>query len=100
MIFPRVRDLKEGWTTRVCHFVAKYSYGIYLWHLFGLWISFNLLAPGTPYSRLALTVLTTLAAAIASYHLIEAPAIRLGKNFFAARRTVSENARSRGAATA
>jgi len=58
--------------------IAKYSYGIYLFHLPALWLAFYRLPLE---SRLAqsLVALATLATlAIGGYHLIEAPLIRRG----------------------
>jgi peptidoglycan/LPS O-acetylase OafA/YrhL len=63
---------------RATHTIAKYSYGIYLFHLPALWLAFYRLPLE---SRLAqsLVALATLATlAIGGYHLIEAPLIRSG----------------------
>jgi peptidoglycan/LPS O-acetylase OafA/YrhL len=63
---------------RATHAIAKYSYGIYLFHLPALWLAFYRLPLE---SRLAqsLVALATLATlAIGGYHLIEAPLIRRG----------------------
>jgi peptidoglycan/LPS O-acetylase OafA/YrhL len=63
---------------RVTHAVAKYSYGIYLFHLPALWLAFYRLPLESRLAQsvVALVVLATLA--IGGYHLIEAPMIRRG----------------------
>jgi peptidoglycan/LPS O-acetylase OafA/YrhL len=63
---------------RATHTIAKYSYGIYLFHLPALWLAFYA-APLESRLAQSLVALATLAIlAIGGYHLIEAPLIRSG----------------------
>jgi peptidoglycan/LPS O-acetylase OafA/YrhL len=39
-LIPNFRELTESWLTRACHVIAKYSYGIYLFHLPAIWVAF------------------------------------------------------------
>jgi peptidoglycan/LPS O-acetylase OafA/YrhL len=80
LIFPRVRDMEVNRITRVSHVVAKYSYGIYLFHLFALWLSFGAWAfSGSIAVRILLAVAIVAVTSFASFHLVEDPFIRAGK---------------------
>lgn len=80
-IFPRVLDMPKSWFSKLCYKVAQYSYGIYLTHLFALWISFTLLRPwlASPVLQIGATALLTATFSIVLFHLVENPFIRLGK---------------------
>jgi peptidoglycan/LPS O-acetylase OafA/YrhL len=59
--------------------VAKYSYGIYLFHTPCIWLAFGKgRALGTVASTFCLIALVAASSAL-SYHLIEDPLIRVGK---------------------
>lgn len=58
--------------------IAKYSYGIYLWHSFGMKLSFHYLVSHSGFVKVSGELAFTAAASIASYHLIEEPLIKLG----------------------
>ena len=80
-MFPHFKDLRPGWISSLCHEIARYSYGIYLTHLFALWIAFILLEKWLSSSILEtfMTVAITGVAAITLFHLVENPMIHLGK---------------------
>jgi peptidoglycan/LPS O-acetylase OafA/YrhL len=64
-----------------CRFVARYSYGLYVWHLILLApIASRLPAIGI-WPRAAVLTAVSLAAAIASYHLFEERFLRLKSLF-------------------
>ena len=73
--FARFREIGAHAFNRVTHQVARYSYGIYLFHMPAIWLGFfrlpsdSLLVAGL--TSLALTIVF----AVAAHHLIEAPAI-------------------------
>lgn len=81
---PWFRDMPAGRLWRVCHLVARYSYGIYLTHFILIWLFFVRLA-GLP---VALRWIGFWAAAaivpVILYHLIEEPLVRLGNRLASA----------------
>ena len=90
LMIPLFRDSTIGWLNRATHLVAKYSYGIYLFHCIALSIACgpeNTL-PELLQWMLALILLAGLS--VASFHLIEKPAINYGARL-AARMDVSQN---------
>jgi len=85
LLYSRIADLPTNLLTRLCHQIANYSYGIYLTHIFGLWIFFQM--SGSMLHSVALritgTVLFTAVASVVLFHLVEDPMIRLGKRLTA-----------------
>lgn len=76
---PAFASLRSPAARRATHAVAKYSYGIYLFHSPCLWIAFGKLRfLGTAGSLAAFVALTTIVV-VASYHALEAPLIGVGK---------------------
>jgi peptidoglycan/LPS O-acetylase OafA/YrhL len=58
--------------------IARYSYGIYLTHLYAQWTAFVVLKDAAPTVRYATLIVLSVGLPIALYHLIEAPMVRLG----------------------
>jgi peptidoglycan/LPS O-acetylase OafA/YrhL len=87
---PLFRQSNSAMLNRVTHLLARYSYGVYLFHCIALWIGIFWIRPRSFWlgALLALVLLVTLA--VAGYHLIEAPAIRWGERI--ARRLAPERA--------
>lgn len=78
-LLTRFARMGAGWLKPISHAVAKYSYGIYLFHTPCIWLAFGKLKfLGTAGSMLAMIGLLAASAALA-YHAVEAPMIRLGK---------------------
>ena len=80
-LYSRVAQMSRNWFTAICFQIAKYSYGIYLTHSFGLWIFYQLLGQ-TLHSeaiRLVGTIAFTLVASVFLFHFVEDPMIQLGK---------------------
>lgn len=75
---PSFKQMTGKVVKRVSHEVAKYSYGIYLAHPFGIWIGFFLLRQASLPIKILVELACSITFAIASYHLIEKPMIRLG----------------------
>jgi len=78
LAIPWLRELATPRLNRACQLIARYSYGIYLFHPLLLWLSFRSLSslhPAWQWSAFLalLVVLTGL-----GYHLVELPMIRLG----------------------
>ncbi len=78
LLIPQVRELRESVFTDVAHWVAKYSYGIYLVHVPLLWVWTvpfgNLPSPIRWISWIA----TTGALSVGLFFVVEQPMIRLG----------------------
>ena len=78
LMLPYFRRFAPSVFTRASHQIAKYSYGIYLSHPFGLVLGCYLLR-GRPLAlQLSVEILTIAVVSVAGYHLLEAPMIRLG----------------------
>jgi peptidoglycan/LPS O-acetylase OafA/YrhL len=78
LLLPSFLQLRESVLTKVCWHIARYSYGIYLMHPFSIVLAFLVCRNSSwpiQYSVLfgSLAILS-----IASFHLIEAPFMRLG----------------------
>lgn len=78
LLVPLCKELKVPSITRVCHFVAKYSYGIYLSHTIIFWLSIHRMESMPISLRIAVLIVGSVGAPIAMYHLIEDPFIRIG----------------------
>ena len=81
--------------TRLMRYLGSLSYGMYLYHLWGLSIGHRL-SPASPWLEFSVGLAVTIALAAASYYLIEQPAVRLKKRVAAGLRP----ARSLGPAEA
>lgn len=78
-VVPNVVDLRKSSAAAVCHTIAKYSYGIYLFHNPVLWFSFVKLAPMPAAVQWSAMVVLMIAVPLAGYKLIESPFIGLGR---------------------
>jgi peptidoglycan/LPS O-acetylase OafA/YrhL len=81
LALPFFRQIKQRTLVSISHNVAKYSYGIYLWHEFGIKLSFHLLQSFGGVTKVSVELLITAAASILGFHFIEEPMIRLGNKF-------------------
>jgi peptidoglycan/LPS O-acetylase OafA/YrhL len=71
--------MRLRWLRSASHYVAKYSYGIYLGQVPALWIGFTFWPHTTTGVRWILSILVLAGIAAAGYHMIELPGILLGK---------------------
>lgn len=78
MMLPLFKQFSNRLLVSIGHQVAKYSYGIYLWHVFGMKLSFHFLPWGNGVLKVVVELAITAIASVAGYHLIEAPMIKLG----------------------
>jgi peptidoglycan/LPS O-acetylase OafA/YrhL len=78
LTLPMFLELQWAPAKRVCHLIAKYSYGIYLAHLPILWFATEGLAGRPVALRAVLCVTMLIGVPVALYHTIEQPFIRLG----------------------
>jgi len=81
LALPYFRQLTWPPLKRASHEIAKYSYSIYLGHVFGLGTSYCLLPLHSAAARTSVGLLLTAVYSFAVYHLIESPMIRLGARF-------------------
>ena len=79
MAVPFFAEIQNHWLNAITKRIAKYSYGIYLAHVPMLWVSFCLLPLNNTVLRGVCAVVSTALVSVALYHLIEHPAIQLGK---------------------
>jgi peptidoglycan/LPS O-acetylase OafA/YrhL len=79
ILIPQFQEMKLGWLRAASHYVAKYSYGIYLGQVAALWIGFTFWPlPNDAYKSIA-SVLLLAGIAVIAFHAIEHPGIQLGK---------------------
>jgi peptidoglycan/LPS O-acetylase OafA/YrhL len=78
VMLPLFKQFSNRTVVSLGHHIAKYSYGIYLWHSFGMKLSFHFLPTGNGVIKVMGELIITAIASIAGYHLIEAPMINLG----------------------
>lgn len=79
LLIPLFSDIGAGFTSNAARFIARYSYGIYLFHVPALWLAFDHLGwLGRPLSALVF-VGTTATMSVAGYHIIENPMIGCGR---------------------
>jgi peptidoglycan/LPS O-acetylase OafA/YrhL len=76
---PSFTPMRANWLRRSTHAVAKYSYGIYLFHSPCIWLAFGKLHFLGPLgSALAFVVMLT-TVVVLGYHALEAPMIAAGR---------------------
>ena len=78
LLLPFFRQIAQPHLVTTVRLIARYSYGIYLWHTFGLRLAFHYLASAPVSLRIAAELLFTALVSVLTYHLIEEPFIRLG----------------------
>jgi peptidoglycan/LPS O-acetylase OafA/YrhL len=75
---PQFQEIRFHPVVRAAHYIAKYSYGIYLIHEPLIRIGFNRLTFLPSPLRLVATLIIVAAGSVALYHAIESPMIALG----------------------
>ena len=75
----RFGELTSPWLRSACHFVAKYSYGIYLGQVMALWIGFDLCARMLLGFRCLISLFALAVISLVAYHAVESPGMSLGK---------------------
>jgi peptidoglycan/LPS O-acetylase OafA/YrhL len=76
---PLFTSMRAHWLRRSTHVVAKYSYGIYLFHLPCLWLAFGKLRFMGPLGSVVAFVVLLTVVVVLGYHALEAPMIAVGK---------------------
>ncbi len=75
---PFFKEVQVPVVRRVAAAIAKYSYGIYLFHLIAIYYCFDYMI-GPTWIRVAASMGLTAVAAVVSYHLLEEPLIEYGR---------------------
>lgn len=78
LILSHFHEMPAGSLQQFFHFIARYSYGLYLSHFLFMWFAFVALGSLSWVARAVVFVVATLIAPIALYHWVEAPMMRLG----------------------
>ncbi len=81
LAIPWFREMGRGPLRTAAHWIAKYSYGIYLSHSMVFWLALKQMAGFPAGLRIGILVVGCIACPISMYHLIEEPAILFGKKF-------------------
>lgn len=76
---PLFSEMSNRWLRKACHYVARYSYGVYLVHFSCIWFAFVELSKMSLAFRWAVFAAVTVVVPVALYHLVESPMIDLGR---------------------
>ncbi len=79
LLLPHIREIREGPLSKAAHWIAKYSYGIYLSHVIVMWFAWTRMAGSPAWLRVLTFVVGAVGVPIVAYHLLEDPAVKLGK---------------------
>lgn len=77
---PFFSRISASWLVAASHFIAKYSYGIYLTHFFCIWFAFERLGNLPALVKIPLFVVLAVGLPVLFYHLLEEPMIRVGQH--------------------
>ncbi len=78
LLLPFFRQLRWRPVVRTSHYIAQYSYGMYLSHPFALVIGMYLFKAHAVWLQLSVETLVIVAVSVGAYHLLEEPMIRVG----------------------
>jgi peptidoglycan/LPS O-acetylase OafA/YrhL len=78
-LIPQFQEMRLRWLRTASHYVAKYSYGIYLGQVAALWIGFTFWPHTDSAFKWIVSILLLAGIAVAGYHAIEHAGILLGK---------------------
>jgi peptidoglycan/LPS O-acetylase OafA/YrhL len=80
-MIPQWREIQFAPFGHAVKNIAKYSYGIYLFHNPAIWVSFVLLKGQSPVLQWSVLTALMVAIPVAVFHAIESPLIEVGKRF-------------------
>jgi len=77
LALPNCRDIPLGVISKCTHYIATYSYGIYLSHVPIMWLAFQRLS-GPFWLQVGLFLVLIATVPVLLYHGLESPLIRAG----------------------
>ncbi len=83
MLIPRFEEISSPVLTKVSHYIAKYSYGIYLSNFAIIYLAFQYGSRFTFHAQVMLFIIGSITIPLFMYHLIEEPMIQIGKQLTA-----------------
>jgi len=78
-LIPMFREVRKTWLKKTSHVIAKYSYGIYLFHMPLFYLFLTKWATGFVALDLAITGVALMTVVAVAFHMIEDPFIQAGK---------------------
>jgi peptidoglycan/LPS O-acetylase OafA/YrhL len=78
IMLPFFGDLQNRSVNAITYSVAKYSYGVYLSHMFCLWFAYIYIRSASMFVRSGIFAVLLVALPVALFHSIESPMIRMG----------------------
>ncbi|HXB26935.1 MAG TPA: acyltransferase [Gemmatimonadaceae bacterium] len=79
VIILSIQEIPENWLSHLGHEFAKYSYGIYLLHIIGMWVGLTVLGMLPVWVEWIVAGGVTAMLPVLAYYTIEMPGIRLGQ---------------------
>ena len=76
---PQFKQLPDGVVRNIVKVIAKYSYGIYLMHIFAMHIAFEKMGAYPASFRWSAFVIMMVVFPVGAFHLIENPGLLIGK---------------------
>jgi len=86
LVLPYCREIPYRFLKEASKLLAKYSYGVYLWHMPVIWLCVTKLPTGSRLLMFAASVTLTVVVSVATYHWIEHPGIEWSKRITSRRR--------------
>src|SRR5262249_35719066 len=83
-MLPHFREIASATVQKICHLIAKYSYGIYLAHVSVMWFAFRYLGERPLAVQLLVFAGLMIPIPVLLFHLIENPFMRLGRRLASA----------------
>jgi len=80
LALPMFSPISSRWLVALSHWIAKYSYGIYLTHFFSIWFACERLGHLPAPLKVAVFLALAVALPVFFYHLVEKPLIDVGKS--------------------
>jgi peptidoglycan/LPS O-acetylase OafA/YrhL len=79
LLIPRFAQISNRWLVTTTHTIAKYSYGIFLTHVFTIWLAMDVMSHLPMVYRVGTLVVVGAGLPILFYHGLEAPMTAFGK---------------------
>jgi len=74
----KFKELPDGYFSHTSTIIARYSYGIYLFHMFAIWYGFHIFADYNILFQWLIFFAIVILIPIITYHYLEKPLIKLG----------------------